>query len=230
MNLSDSVTARRRRVRLAVYSLLLSVVLFLLSAIAVVGQRDIETARLPSPDLPAQRTNTVRQYIVRPVRDKYQRTEIARTGAAIDAVGSDWVLISANEIESDAVADLGYSVQPIFPSSGLLVFPDYDAEYHDYDEMVAEIVQAAADHLDTVELFSIGRSYEGRDLWMAKISDHPALDEAEPEILFSAHQHGKEHLAVEQALYTLRVLTDEYHTNPQVRHLVDSREIFVLLT
>ena len=33
------------------------------------------------------------QYIVYDVRNRYQRTEIARTGAAIDAVGSDWVEI-----------------------------------------------------------------------------------------------------------------------------------------
>ena len=240
-NLSDFGAARQGRVlpeihqryHLVVYGLLMSVVFCLLSASVVVGQGDNETAwlrgpQVRKPDLPAGQPKTVRQYLVRPVYDKYQRTEIARTGAAIDAVGSGWVIINANEDASAAVADLGYSVQAISPTSGILAFPDYDSEYHDYAEMVAELAQAALDHPDIVELFSIGKSYEGRDLWMAKVSDNPALDEAEPEILFSAHQHGKEHLSVEQVLYILRVLTDEYHLTPQIRYLVNSREIFIL--
>ena len=32
--------------------------------------------------------------------------------------------------------------------------------------------------------FSIGTSYQGRDIWALKISDHVATDENEPEVMF----------------------------------------------
>ena len=39
---------------------------------------------------------------------------------------------------------------------------------------------------------------------LIKISDNVATDEDEPEILFNAHQHAREHLTVEMALYLLQ--------------------------
>ncbi len=47
-------------------------------------------------------------------------------------------------------------------------------------------------------------------------------------MLFTHRQHAREHLTVEQALYTLRILTDEYGTNTQIASLVDSREIWMV--
>src|SRR5438270_13822041 len=107
-------------------------------------------------------------------------------------------------------------------------FPPQDSLYHNYAEMVTEIHDVAAAHPDIVSVFSIGKSYEGRDIWVAKISDNVTVDEAEPEILFDALHHAREHLTVEQALYTLHMLADDYLTDPAVKAIVDSREIFII--
>src|SRR5688572_32075026 len=109
-----------------------------------------------------------------------------------------------------------------------LAFPSADSAYHDYAEMVAEIQQAETDHGAIFDLFSIGTSYEGRTIWAGKISDKVGTDEPaseEPEILFTHHQHAREHLTVEMALYTLGILTNEYGTNQQITDLVIDREI-----
>jgi hypothetical protein len=168
------------------------------------------------------------RYIVRGVTDKYQRSEIAGTGAAIDAMGDDWIEISATPEEVAAITALGYQVEPLPPPPGVQDFPAEDSGYHDYDEMVAVIDQAAADHPTIVNKFSMGQSDEGRDLWAVKISDNPAADEPEPEVFFDFHQHGNEHLAVEQGLYLLGLLTDEYDTTPHIKSLVNSREIYIV--
>jgi len=107
-------------------------------------------------------------------------------------------------------------------------FPPDDAGYHTYDEMVLELDQAVLDHPLIVQKFSIGRSYEGRELWAAKISDNVAADEAEPEVMFDALQHAREHITVEQALAILAWLTDGYGTDPRVTRMVDGREIFIV--
>ena len=52
------------------------------------------------------------------------------------------------------------------------VFPTYDSAYHTYPEMVAEIQATQAAHPNIVKLSSIGQSYEGRTLWVAKVSDN----------------------------------------------------------
>jgi carboxypeptidase T len=107
-------------------------------------------------------------------------------------------------------------------------FPARDSRYHNYPEMVAEIMAAQAAYPDLVQVFSIGKSYNGRDIWAAKVSDNVAVDEAEPEVLIDALHHAREHLTTEQALYLLKVLTQDYASDATVKRLVDSREIFII--
>ena len=107
-------------------------------------------------------------------------------------------------------------------------FPDSMSGYHNYPEMVAEIQQAEIDFPDIVDVFSIGKSYQGRDIWAAKISDNVAEDEDEPEVLIDALHHAREHLTTEQALATLRWLTQDYGTDETVTRLVDNRETYLI--
>ena len=86
----------------------------------------------------------------------------------------------------------------------------------------------AAAHPDIVEVQSIGKSYQGRDIWAAKISDNVATDEDEPEILFDALHHAREHMTVEQALYLLHLLADNYGSDATVTNLVNGREVWII--
>ncbi len=107
-------------------------------------------------------------------------------------------------------------------------FPARDARYHTYAEMVAEVNDAVADHPAIVRKLTIGESHQGRAIVAAKISDNVATDENEPEVLFDALHHAREHLTVEQALAVLRWLTDGYGSNSTIRGLVNGREIFIV--
>ena len=106
-------------------------------------------------------------------------------------------------------------------------FPTSDSRYHNYAEMVAEIKAVETANPTLVDVFSIGKSAKGRDLWAAKVSDNVGTDENEPEVLFDALHHGDEHLTLEQALYLFNVLVDDYGSDDQVTELVDSREIWI---
>lgn len=123
------------------------------------------------------------------------------------------------------------AVPAVAPGTASAAEPDFPASmsaYHNWPELVAEIKQAQQDHPDIVSIFSIGKSYQGRDIWVAKISDNVATDEAEPEVLIDALHHAREHLGTEQALAVLRWLTDDYGTDATVTRLVDTREIFII--
>lgn len=114
------------------------------------------------------------------------------------------------------------------PPTGEPTYPSYDSRYHDYGEMLTEIRVAQAAYPDLVRVSSIGKSAQGRDIWMAKVSDNVTVDENEPEVLVDALHHSGEHLTVEQALYLLRTLTHDYASDPTVHRLVDSREIWIV--
>src|SRR5687768_5176369 len=175
-------------------------------------------------------TDETEVYYIQDIFDVETRSAIAATGALILEVGHDYVLVEANTQEKKAIERVVGKViaKPTFAQAEALAFPAADSAYHDYAEMVAEIQQAEADHGAIFDLFAMGTSYEGRTIWAGKISDNVGMDESEPEVLFTHHQHAREHLTVEMGLYTLRTLTDEYGTNQQITDLVNSREVWMV--
>ncbi len=155
-----------------------------------------------------------------------QRTEVANVGVAIEEVRSAYVLGYALPSEIAQLQAMGYVVEPIYRASD---FPRQDADYHNYDEMMAELNQTATDHADIVDLFSIGQTWEGRELWTVKISDNPKVDEDETEVLYIGHQHAREHLTVEMTLFIVNYLTNSYGISDRATNLVNSREIYVVV-
>ncbi|MGW4209917.1 M14 family metallopeptidase [Lentzea sp. NPDC004789] len=107
-------------------------------------------------------------------------------------------------------------------------FPSGYTGYHNFAEMKAELDKTVTAHSNLVKLSSIGKSYEGRDLWMLKISNNPAVDQAKPEVIVTCNQHAREHLTVEMCLHFIQRLTDGYASNASIKALVDSREIWVI--
>lgn len=107
-------------------------------------------------------------------------------------------------------------------------FPARDSRYHSFTEMVADIKAVQAANPTIVQLFSIGKSYQGRTIWAAKISDRVDVDEPEPEFLLDSLHHAREHMGVEQSLYLLHLLVDGYGSDSSIKELVDTREIFII--
>jgi hypothetical protein len=146
------------------------------------------------------------------------------------------VIVTATAGEAKAIQRLGYRVTAIAPGStgtlgggvGPHLFPPADSNYHDYPELTAKVNEVVAQHPSIARKISVGSSYQGRDLMAVKISDNVATDEAEPEVLFTAHQHAREHLTVEMAIYLMDLFTDNYGSDGQITNLVNTREIWIL--
>lgn len=114
------------------------------------------------------------------------------------------------------------------PAGTAQAFPAADSGYHTYEELTAAIRAVEAAHSGLVRISSIGRSHEGRELWIAKVSDNVALDENEPEVLLDGGHHGREHLSVEMALATLKHLSGRYASDAAVKRRVDGTETWIL--
>jgi len=107
-------------------------------------------------------------------------------------------------------------------------FPAGRTGYHSYTEVTAEVAAVATAHPDIVSRFSIGKSYQGRDLWAVKISDNVNVDEAEPEVMFDGTHHADEHMATEMTLHILHWLVDGYGVDPRITSIVNTREIWIV--
>lgn len=117
---------------------------------------------------------------------------------------------------------------PALPARAAGDFPPGYEAYHTYAEMVADITATAAAHPDIVQLVSIGKSYQGRTLWAAKISDNVTVDEAEPEVLYDGLHHSDEHMGLEMTLHILHWLVDGYPTDARIANIVNNREIWIV--
>jgi carboxypeptidase T len=138
-------------------------------------------------------------------------------------------LITAGAVTEINRAELiGFSDGRLTVPADTTAYPAYDSGYHDPGEMLTLIRATEIAYPTLVHVFSMGKSYEGRDIWAAKISDNVSVDENEPEVLVDTLHHADEHLGVEQAIYLLNVLTSEYSTNSFVRQLVNEREIWIV--
>jgi carboxypeptidase T len=172
------------------------------------------------------------QYRVVGPKTVADRNAVARTGAAIDHIEHRNIYISATKTEVAQIRKLGFSVELLPPpeTSGAIIndFPPADSMYHNEAETNAELDQIVADHASIAQKFNIGSSYEGRTIWGVKISDNVAADENEPEILFFANQHAREHLTTEQALYIANLLTNSYGSDSRITTLVNSREFWII--
>src|SRR6266545_2434426 len=208
--------------------------LALLVAVAAAIALPVVTSLPASAKSPPSRTEVASRYEVHGVRTVAQRNAIVATGASIDAIVDFVAEVSATPSEVAQLRKLGFTLKalstgPIGATDvGIEGFPSADSNYHDYAETTAELNQIAAAHPDIVQKTSIGKSYEGRDIWLLKISDNVAIDENEPEVLYDAHQHAREHLTVEMALYLAHLYADSYGTDARITNLVNSREIWIV--
>ncbi|MET7422401.1 M14 family metallopeptidase [Dactylosporangium sp. NPDC005555] len=175
----------------------------------------------PAGAAPAERSGS---YVVDGVRTQEDRNRVARSGAAIDTIDHGRAEITALPSEVRKLRGQGYKVAEVLTED----FPAADAGYHNYTEMVAELDKIVAANPKIASKSSIGKSYQGRDMPLIKISDNVAVDEDEPEVLYGAHQHAREHLTVEMALYLVKLYTDGYGKDPRITKLVDSRELWIV--
>lgn len=201
------------------------------------------TLAMASPAAPrgaGQAAPPTASYEVSGPRTAAQRTAVAATGASVDAVRPRSVTITADGAQAERIRRMGYRVTrlpgPPDRSEGSddkarspFDFPPGDEQYHTYAEATAEIDAGIAAHPSLMSKQVIGKSYEGRDIVAVRVAnDAVRTAAAKPEVLFTHHQHAREHLTVEMALYLLKEFGTKYGTDPRVTKLIDSRVIWIV--
>lgn len=168
-------------------------------------------------------------YAVPDATTPQERTAVSRTGVDVLGTVDGAPHVSATDDQVSALRAKGFEVERI-TTTDPRDFPSGYEEYHNYQELNAELRQAANDHAGIVELSTIGQSHEGRDIPLVKISDNVAQDENEPEVLFDCQQHAREILTREMCLRIVNRFSDSYADDPALEEMVNTREIYVIPT
>ena len=100
--------------------------------------------------------------------------------------------------------------------------------YPTFEEIEEHLQTVASNYPSITELFSIGQSYENRELWCLEISDNPGVDEQEPEVLFMGLHHAREWPTVAITLSLIDELVESYELDENISELVDQRRIWVI--
>ncbi|MFS4458306.1 M14 family metallopeptidase [Bdellovibrio sp. HCB2-146] len=160
--------------------------------------------------------------------DKYERSLVAATGVTIETVREDFVVALGNESEKKALDELGI-LEVSFPMTAEMDFPARDSAYHNYDEMTKKLQDLMAIHSNIASMQSIGKTYEGRDIWAVRISGQLAQADQLPAVVFMGGHHAREHLSIELPIFYVEYLLTEYAKgNPRIQSLVNSRDIHII--
>lgn len=79
------------------------------------------------------------------------------------------------------------------------------------------VKQALSDTISTIE---------GRTVYYVRISDNPDVNEPEPEVLYTGMHHAREPIGMQHLLYYMWYLLENYETDPSIKGLVDSTEMY----
>jgi len=144
------------------------------------------------------------------------------------------LVVSKAELESISSLGLAYEVRKPDLNAALqpmLQQAEFGA-YHSYNEVVAELDSLATAYPSLLRVYDIGDSWEktqaiaDRDIWAAKLTDNPDIEEGEPAVLIMGNHHAREIITPEIPLHILRYLLENYGTDPEVTDTVNEREIW----
>jgi len=100
--------------------------------------------------------------------------------------------------------------------------------YHTYSSTISELQSYAANYPSIAKLYDLTTTGQGRHVVAIKISDNVNSDEDELRILVTGATHGNEFMGTEASMYSIDYLLTNYSTNPQIKKLVDTSEIYII--
>uniref|UniRef100_A0A8B9T6J0 Carboxypeptidase M n=1 Tax=Anas platyrhynchos TaxID=8839 RepID=A0A8B9T6J0_ANAPL len=106
-----------------------------------------------------------------------------------------------------------------------------DFGYHHAEELEAYLREVHAAHPALTHLHSIGRSVEGRDLWVLVLGRFPTQHKIGiPEFKYVANMHGDETVGREILLHLIDYLVTSYGRDPNITKLLNNTRIHIMPT
>lgn len=101
-------------------------------------------------------------------------------------------------------------------------------DYPSFQEITKFLKDITSKYPHIASLQSIGKSVEGRELWVVKISDNVQTDEREPEFKYISSMHGDEITGRELTQFLIKDLLEAYGNDPEITELINNTEIYIM--
>jgi hypothetical protein len=103
--------------------------------------------------------------------------------------------------------------------------------YYNHDGITDICKKIAAAHPDLAKLESIGKSYQGREMWLLTITDFKkGKPEEKPAFYLDGNIHSNEIQGAEMALYTAWYLTETFKDITYIKELLADRVFYIVPT
>jgi murein tripeptide amidase MpaA len=100
--------------------------------------------------------------------------------------------------------------------------------YYRYADLTRILQEFSAAHPDLIRLSGIGKSYEGRDIWLVTVTRYATGDDREkPALWVDGNIHATELAGSSACLYLIRELVANYGTDPEITRCLDTRAFYV---
>ncbi|XP_076332495.1 carboxypeptidase D-like isoform X1 [Tachypleus tridentatus] len=104
-----------------------------------------------------------------------------------------------------------------------------DYRYHRYNDMTTLLMKMTQIFPKMAKLYSIGRSIEGRELWVILLSSTPnERPLLKPNVKYIANMHGDESVGRELLIHLAGYLLNNYDSDHYVRWLMDNTQIHLM--
>ncbi len=101
--------------------------------------------------------------------------------------------------------------------------------FYRYPELTRLLKEYAKEYPDLIRLESIGKSHEGRDVWLVTATNFKSGSDAEkPAFWVDGNIHASEVTASAAALYLIQSLVTKYKTDPNITRALDTRAFYIV--
>ncbi|XP_026327145.1 carboxypeptidase D isoform X2 [Hyposmocoma kahamanoa] len=106
---------------------------------------------------------------------------------------------------------------------------DLEFRYHDHDQMTRYLRAVSARYPALTALYSIGKSVQGRELWVMVVSASPYEHMiGKPDVKYVANIHGNEAVGRELLLHLIQHLVTSYDSDLYIKWLLDNTRIHLM--
>jgi hypothetical protein len=150
------------------------------------------------------------------------------------------ILAQEGQSPSTPVASKAYTVGGVrhgvshfprsnYPETKPLVAGEMDFKhYHTYEEVIYFLNKWAKDYPNLVDLYSVGKSYEGREIWQITITNKSTgKDTDKPAFFVEGNRHSGEVTPAESALMLAWHVLTNYGKDPEITRLVDTKTLYL---
>ncbi len=105
------------------------------------------------------------------------------------------------------------------------------SSYFTYNEFKAHLdnmVSLYPNLITTKAPIGTFETWDGNPIYWVRISDNAAVDENEPEVLYTAIHHAREAGTLSQLIFYMYYILENYYTDPSIKELVDNTEMYFI--